>query len=75
MKLLPAQLTNDCHVGGLCHGKEGWSDGDLAEVSSSQLRLHRVQDDSHVVGGRHLKIDIRNHYSQSYQPATMLDVC
>ena len=23
-------LTNDCHVGGLGQGKEGWSDGDLA---------------------------------------------
>ena len=49
-----ARLTNDCHVGGLGHGEEGWGDGDLAEVSSSQLGLHRVQHHSDVVGGRHL---------------------
>ena len=51
-------LTNDCHVGGLGQGKEGWSDGDLAEVSSSQLRLYGVQDHSDVVRGRHLNISL-----------------
>ena len=55
------ELTNDCHVGGLGQGKEGWSDGDLAEIGSSQLGLHRVQHHSDVVRGRHLN---REHHSQ-----------
>ena len=46
---LLSKLTNHCHVGSLCQGKECWSDRDLAEVAAGELGLHGVQHHPHVV--------------------------
>ena len=43
-------LTNDCHVGGLGQGKEGWSDGDLAEVGAGEVDLHVLDHHAGLVG-------------------------